>query len=154
MDKIIETLQFPRLSWYQGTDFSTDVGHGLLLRREGMWLIPEYQRPPVWTDEQNVKFLESLILGLPVGSYTLYQDNDYNFYEVMDGQQRWNAIFGYVDDEFEVFGFKYSQLNSRSQRWFRARQFGHKMLVGLTPEQRKEGYERMAYGGTPHEKKK
>lgn len=102
--------QFPELSWRRGSNLSTVVEHGLQLRRDGRWIIPDFQRPLVWTEEQKIRFVESLILGLPVGEYTLHKTPDFK-YEVLDGQQRWDAIFCYVDGKFPVFGLYYGQLN-------------------------------------------
>jgi hypothetical protein len=145
-------LQFPEYAWLRGSTLNTVVEHGLNLRRNDRWIIPDYQRPLVWTEDQKVKFLESLILGLPVGSYTLHRNEDFNC-EVIDGQQRWNAIFCYVDDEFPVFGLKYSELNQVTTRFFESLQFPHRLVTRLTYKDRVEAYERMAYGGTPHEPK-
>ena len=147
----IEQYQFPELKWLRGGALATTVEHGIHLRSVGRWHIPEYQRPLVWSEEQNVRFLESVILGLPIGEYTLHQNPNY-IYEVIDGQQRWNAIFRYVDNHFPVFGLYYRDLNETTVRGFLCITFAHRAIKGLTLDQRKEAYERLAYGGTPHER--
>lgn len=144
--------QFPELSWRRGSNLSTVVEHGLQLRRNGRWVIPDFQRGLVWTTEQKIRFIESLILGLPVGEYTLHRTPDYK-YEVLDGQQRWDAIFCYVDGEFPVFEHYWEDLNPLTRIAFEHLSFPHRACEGYTYEQKLEAYNRMAYGGTPHEEK-
>lgn len=144
-----DDYQFPVLSWRSGSTLCTDVEHGLNLKENGRWIIPDFQRELVWTTEQKISFLESLILELPVGEYTLHRTPAYTF-EVLDGQQRWNAIFCYLNNEFPVFGFKWDELNTKTQNSFKRLPFSHRAVEGFTYEQKKEAYERMAYGGTPH----
>jgi hypothetical protein len=147
------TYQFPVIEYLRGSSFNMNIEHGLYLRKIGEWIIPDFQRELVWTVEQKIAFMESLILNLPVGEYALHElpfKKGHNGYEVLDGQQRWSAIFGYVDDEFPVFGYKYSELNEITQRCFKQLAFPLRMIRGLTYEQRLDVYNRLAYGGTPH----
>jgi len=141
--------QFPELTWNKGSTLSTCVEHGLKLREQGRWIIPDYQRELVWTKEQKIRFIESLVLGLPIGEYTLHRNPDYT-YEVLDGQQRWEAIFSYVDGKFPVFGLYWKDLNEISKRGFGLIIFAHREVLNLTYEQRVEAYTRLAYGGTPN----
>ena len=55
----------------------------------------EYQRVYKWSDNQKTKFIESLLLGLPVPPIFLYQDGD-ALWEVVDGIQRLSTIFEFV----------------------------------------------------------
>lgn len=142
--------QFPKLSWRQGSTLNTIVEHGILRREDGRWKIPDFQRGLVWTEAQKILFIESLIYGLPIGEYTLHKNPDYT-YDVLDGQQRWNAIFSYVDNEFPVFGLKWEDLNERTKDAFSMLPFSHRLVEGFTEEQKIEAYNRLAYGGTPHE---
>jgi len=148
----MQDYQFPKLSWRTGSTLNTVIEHGVMLRERGRWKIPDFQRPLVWTEAQNRLFLESLIYGLPVGEYTLHKNRDY-IYEVLDGQQRWNAIFEYMDNKFEVFDLKWEDLNQNTQYAFLGLPFAHRLVEGFTYEQKLEAYNRLAYGGTPHEVK-
>lgn len=148
----IEPYQFPEYWWLKGSTLCTCLEHGLMLRDNGKWVVPDFQRELVWTTEQKIRFIESVILGLPIGEYTLHQTKDY-LYEVLDGQQRWDAIFRYVDNEFAVFGLKWEDLNELTKRAFRCLPFAHRTIKGMSREQKIEAYERLAYGGTPHERK-
>lgn len=144
--------QFPELSWRTGSTLSTVVEHGVSLRERGRWKIPDFQRGLVWTEAQKILFIESLIYGLPVGEYTLHKSKDY-IYEVLDGQQRWDAIFGYINNDFAVFGLKWEDLNETTKYAFLGLPFSHRLVEGFTYEQKLEAYNRLAYGGTPHEVK-
>lgn len=145
----MSTYQFPKLSWRQGSTLNTVVEHGVFRREEGRWRIPDFQRGLVWTEEQKILFIESLIYGLPIGEYTLHKNPDYT-YDVLDGQQRWNAIFSYIDNEFPVFGLKWEDLNYTTKNAFMSLPFAHRAVEGFTEEQKIEAYNRLAYGGTPH----
>lgn len=85
---------------------------------------PEYQRRLRWTNQQKSKLIESLLLNIPVPPVFLYE-NDAARYEVMDGQQRLNAVKSFLRDEFTLSSLqvlrplnrlKYSQCPLRVQR--------------------------------------
>ncbi len=61
--------------------------------REGeLELHPEFQRFYRWTDEQKSRLIESLLLGIPIPSFFVYQRPD-GVWDVVDGLQRLSAIF-------------------------------------------------------------
>jgi len=79
--------------------------------------IPEFQRSFVWTLQQASKFIESLLLGLPVPGVFLSKEKNTNKLIVIDGQQRlktlqffYNGIFERTGKEFQLTG-----LNPRSR---------------------------------------
>lgn len=53
-----------------------------------------YQRGHVWTEEQRVALVKSILQGIPIGSVYLNQrsSSDPNGYHVVDGKQRLSAI--------------------------------------------------------------
>ncbi|CEN31007.1 hypothetical protein DUF262 [[Clostridium] sordellii] len=55
----------------------------------------DYQRVFKWSNEQKTKFIESLLLGLPIPPIFLYQD-DKALWEVVDGIQRLSTVFEFV----------------------------------------------------------
>lgn len=57
--------------------------------------IPEFQRKYVWKIEQASKFIESLMLGLPIPSLMFYEDSD-SYLLIIDGQQRIKSILLFV----------------------------------------------------------
>lgn len=78
-------------------------------------LTPEYQRRLVWDKRKKSLFIESLLMNVPVPPIFLYE-YDLNRYEVMDGQQRLNAILEFYRDELVLSGLtKWSALNGRKR---------------------------------------
>jgi hypothetical protein len=64
-------------------------------------LRPEYQRRLRWTTVQKSKLIESLLLNIPVPPIFLYE-SDAARYEVMDGQQRLNAVKEFIAGDFAL----------------------------------------------------
>lgn len=56
---------------------------------------PNFQRYFVWSDSQKTRFIESIILGIPVPSIFVYQ-NEKGVWELVDGLQRLSTIFEFV----------------------------------------------------------
>ena len=88
--------------------------------------IPDYQREDVWSFSMKSKFIESVLLGLPISDIfvceTKENDEDYDQvaqFEVIDGSQRLRTLAGFVGGRFhlknletvkELEGFHYSDL--------------------------------------------
>lgn len=61
---------------------------------------PEYQRLFRWSHGQKVKLIESILLGIPIPSIFVYQDDD-GIWELVDGLQRVSTIlqfYGILED--------------------------------------------------------
>lgn len=56
---------------------------------------PEYQRLFRWKDGQKTRFIESLLLGIPVPPIFVFQDSA-GIWELIDGLQRLSTIFEFV----------------------------------------------------------
>ena len=75
-----------------------DVSFGELLSmyENGEIVInPEFQRYFRWTDEQKTRFIESLLLGIPVPPIFVATNND-GIWELVDGLQRLSTFFSFV----------------------------------------------------------
>ena len=64
----------------------------------GGFIIPPFQRGSVWTREQEISLIESLIMGLPIHAFVLNQptgDPDkHPLYDILlDGQQRFRPVY-------------------------------------------------------------
>ena len=59
---------------------------------------PDFQRKFVWTLQQSSKFIESMLLGIPIPSLMFYQDAKSNQL-VVDGQQRIKSIIYFIGDQ-------------------------------------------------------
>ena len=68
-------------------------------------LRPEYQRRLVWDRKKKSQFIESLLMNIPIPPVFLYE-NDINRYEVMDGQQRLNAILEFYGNGLVLTGLE------------------------------------------------
>jgi len=125
-------------------------------RRLGWFVLPPFQRPPVWTLEQQTKLIESLWLNLPIGYYVLNTPETYQHPTdlwLIDGQQRISAILDYVAGYFPVFGHRYTDLTIVEQRTFENIVFPCISLRLENEAELEDLYNRLAYGGTHHELK-
>jgi uncharacterized protein with ParB-like and HNH nuclease domain len=85
---IVPQLQYDITSY--GADYDVE---GLVKRlNRGDILIPPFQRNYVWKQREASRFVESLLLGLPVPSIFLAKEQDTNKFLVIDGQQRLKTI--------------------------------------------------------------
>src|ERR1039457_2680524 len=85
-----------------GADYPID---GLVKRiREGAIYIPKFQREFVWDVRDASRFVESLLLGLPVPSIFLSKEWDTGKLLVVDGQQRLLSLRYFYDGIWEPTG--------------------------------------------------
>jgi hypothetical protein len=88
---------------YQTNNFFLPQIREMIKKREAINLRPEYQRRLRWTNTQKSKLVESLLLNIPVPPVFFYEA-DAARYEVMDGQQRLNAIHDFFSGDFALSG--------------------------------------------------
>lgn len=69
------------------------------LMETGIIKMPAFQRNYVWDRKRASRFIESLILGLPVPQIFLYQ-KERNQFSVIDGQQRLMTIYFFAKQRF------------------------------------------------------
>jgi Protein of unknown function DUF262 len=69
-------------------------------------LRPEYQRRQVWDKSKQSRFIESLLMNLPVPPIFLFE-SEYNRYEVMDGQQRLSSILAFYQNRLKLTGLEH-----------------------------------------------
>ncbi len=68
-------------------------------------LIPEFQRNQVWKQQQKSRFIESLILNIPVPPFYVSQDLDGNSI-IIDGLQRTTSITEFLNNEYKLVGLE------------------------------------------------
>lgn len=109
---------------YQTNNFFLPQLRDLIDRGEVLNLRPEYQRRLRWTPVQKSRLIESLLLNIPVPPVFLYESEAAR-YEVMDGQQRLNAVREFLAGEFALTaltvlkplnGLRYSKCPPRIKR--------------------------------------
>jgi hypothetical protein len=81
-----------------GADYDVE---GLISRlRRGDIFIPTFQRNYVWNQKEASRFIESLLLGLPVPGVFLAREPESQQLLVIDGQQRLLTLLFFVDGYF------------------------------------------------------
>ena len=88
---------------YQTNNFFLPQLRDLIDSGEVINLRPEYQRRLRWTTPQKSRLIESLLLNIPVPPVFFYE-SDAARYEVMDGQQRLNAVREFIAGDFSLAG--------------------------------------------------
>lgn len=95
-----------------GADYTVD---SLVKRmKSGAFRIPTFQRRYVWSQRQASKFIESLLMGLPVPGVFLYKEQETNKHLVIDGQQRLRTLQQFFEGNF---GEKKFRLLNVSEPW-------------------------------------
>lgn len=81
-----------------GADYTVD---GLVKRFDrGDIYRPEFQRNFVWTWPQASKFIESILLGLPIPSVFLYREESTQKHLIVDGLQRLSTLHAFHKGRF------------------------------------------------------
>lgn len=117
------------------------------------FVLPDWQRGLVWTQEQKVALIESAWMGISIGTYTYNQaaiGSQYD-YLLIDGQQRMSAIEGYITDQFPVFGYLFSELPVADlRRWQMSTAFNSYAMETEDEPVLRNYYNLMNFGGTAH----
>lgn len=94
---------------------------------EGEYKIPPYQREFVWDKEKQSKFIESILLDLPIPYLFFADDKEDGKLEIVDGSQRIRTLVDFKNDKLVLIGldkldklngFKFSDLLESRQRRF------------------------------------
>lgn len=93
-DEDVSTEVQYRISSY-GADYPVDGLVGRL--RRGDITMPKFQREFVWPLPQASRFIESLLLGLPVPAIFLAKDSETRKLMVIDGLQRLNSLLSFYE---------------------------------------------------------
>jgi hypothetical protein len=82
--------------------WDSDV-EGLVKRmNRGDIKLPGFQRGFVWSSTEQSRFIESLILGLPVPNIFLAKDSNSSTLNIIDGQQRLKTLQRYLSGKFPI----------------------------------------------------
>jgi len=139
----IENFNFPICVWYSNAT-----------EEYGIDMNPEYQRGLVWDIEHKVKLIDSIVEGIGVPSIFLRElegVNEKYHYEMVDGKQRLSTIVGFMQDEFPYNGKVWSEHDAFSHRVFEQSPIGASVLRYASDEEVKELYNRINFGGVPHD---
>lgn len=73
--------------------------------RDGKLIVNrKYQRKLVWSLSEKQSLVDSIMKDYPIPLILLAEDFTANSYEIMDGMQRLNAIFAFIENNFPVEG--------------------------------------------------
>jgi hypothetical protein len=76
--------------------YPMSIGELSNLYRDGeLDIHPEFQRIFRWTDEQRTRLIESILLGIPLPSVFVAQ-NEFGIWDVVDGVQRLSTMFQFM----------------------------------------------------------
>ena len=125
--------------------------------------IPDYQRDYKWDDRIASRFIESILLGLPI-PYIYIADNYHEDeeldgrVEIIDGSQRIRAIYYFVNNQFplsdlkeltELEGFYFQDFPSGRQRRFLRDSLRIMELKSDDPDYKRDLFERINSGLKP-----
>lgn len=147
---------------YQSNNFFLPQIRDLVNSKEIINLRPEYQRRLRWSNKKKSLLIESLLLNIPVPPIFLFESTLAR-YEVMDGQQRLNAIHEYLENNFPLIGLdkldflrgrRYAKLPPKLQRGLDRASIGAIVLLQETKSDvsdpylvRRYVFERLNTGG-------
>ena len=111
-DEALSTTPFRILSY--GADYTVDS----LVKRlqSGAFYIPPFQRAYVWKRPQASRFIESLLLGLPVPGVFVARESGASKHLIIDGQQRLKTLQYFFENKFSDSDRKF-QLTNVASKW-------------------------------------
>lgn len=125
---------------------------------------PEYQRRQVWDKAKKSRLIESLLMNVPIPPIYLFE-KDYNRYEVMDGQQRINAVVDFYKNTLKLSGLEswtefngltYDDLPEKVKRGLDRRRLNSTVIITDlqnkpygTSDIRRQVFDRLNTGGMP-----
>lgn len=110
-----------RIEFYL-TEYSVELLAGKMSK--GEFVVPNYQRAYTWEADRKSRFIESLLLGLPIPFLFFWEMPDGKL-EIVDGSQRLRSIeefvlgdlrLGELDGLTALSGYKFSDLPESRQR--------------------------------------
>ena len=114
----------------------------------------DYQRSAkVWPPAARSYLIDTILLGFPIPKLSLYQRTDLKsrqtIKEIVDGQQRSEAILGFYKDEYRISGKsqfsgkRFSQLDEETQVRFLDYQLSVDVFVGATERDIRQVFRRI-----------
>lgn len=93
--------------------------------------VPEYQREFVWDPKKQSRFIESVLLGVPLTPFLVSEDENGRL-EIIDGSQRIRTLIAFYEDKLRLRGLekldkinsaKFKDLPKKAQNYFKNRDF-------------------------------
>ena len=109
----------------------------------GEFFVPPYQREFTWEHERKSRFIESIVMGLPIPFLFFWEREDGKL-EVVDGSQRLGTIEEFINGDLrlgelealpKLSGFRFADLPESRQRKIKNRSIRGIVLSELADEQ-------------------
>lgn len=95
----------------KGKDYTEDEENQDKSKFYNVLYIPEYQRDFTWDKIRQSRFIESVILGLPIPLIFVAENRD-SAWEIVDGSQRIRTLHAFIKNDLSLFGLeKFDTLN-------------------------------------------
>jgi uncharacterized protein with ParB-like and HNH nuclease domain len=133
-EETLEALLDTKKKDVKTDQYSMSIGEIVGMHERGELILrPEYQRYFRWSDEQKSKLIESILIGLPLPSFFMAQDESGNW-EVVDGMQRLSTILDFMGElkGENVTQEGYRRFLSLSDDLFYLDAFGGKRWIDLS----------------------
>lgn len=114
--------QSKRIEFYL-TEFSVELLASKM--KNGDFEVPDYQREDTWEDWRKSRFIESLLMGLPIPFLFFWESPATGKLEIVDGSQRLRTIeafllgdfaLGNLDEMTLISGFRFKDFPESRQR--------------------------------------
>lgn len=120
-------------------------------------LRPDFQRRDRWNDKKRSRFIESVIMNVPVPPVFLGEE-EYGKYVVLDGRQRLTAAYKFLSNELRLEGLRvWKELNGLTYEEIKKKGFAatieRRFLAAIlltresSPEVKYEVFDRLNTGG-------
>lgn len=113
--------------------------------------VPDYQREFVWKNDKRSKYIESVLLGMPLTPFLVSEDEQRRL-EIIDGSQRIRTLISFYNNEFslrkldklnELDGARYRDLPVNLQRYLDNQDFRIIVVDDAKEEIRQDIFERI-----------
>ncbi|NEV76642.1 DUF262 domain-containing protein [Rhodopseudomonas sp. BR0C11] len=123
-------------------------------------LAPDFQRSFVWQPKQQIRLIESVLLGIPLPAFYFNLDSS-GAMQVIDGVQRLTTVKRFMSDQLplsrddleylhDLAGNHFSDLDSATRRRFQSTQIVAHVIEPQTPDEVKyDIFNRVNTGGSP-----
>lgn len=161
--KIVRFADIPQFT--RSGSYAVDLGVEYLCkwvseetRENGLQMNPVFQRGHVWTEKQQIAFLEYFFRGGRSGTTVYFNKPDwlysvpqgaYNDFVCVDGLQRITAIQRFVNNEIPVFGTYYREFLDKPRTLFTIQVVVNDLH---SPQEVLQWYIDMNSAGTQHSK--
>lgn len=160
------TIEIIVKKYQKGLGYDTEMSREEQSKYYSSLWIPEYQRDFTWDEVRQSRFIESILLGLPI-PLIFVAENENSVWEIVDGSQRIRTLNAFMQNQLELQGlekldtlngFKYDDLEPSRRGKFA--DLPIRMIVlteEATDEVKKDMFERINRGSDllkPMEKRK